>query len=601
MAIIGNVELIAKIDTNAYLKGASDIDKANKGLEGSTQKASSGMSNAFNSVAKVGIGALIAATVAAGAAIVKNIGGAISRIDTLVAFPRVLQALGASSNEASSATERLSESLKGLPTGLGEGAKGVQQLITSGLSVDKATRGFLGFNNALLVAGTEAGAAQSTMVQFNQALSRGRIDGAEWNSIAANIPTVLQALQNETGKSKDEIRELFRENPQALLDNIIRLNEEGGGGLASLDKQARDATGGIGTAFANFDNVVQKGIQSIVEALGNGDLASGQKKISDFIASIAKLFGDALKGFGAFVKFIADNKDIVLPIIISITAFIAIITTLVTTIKLAAVTMKALNIVFSSSPVGLLIVAIAALVAGLIYFFSQTETGKQIFAGFLAFINTIFNGIITGVQLVGQSFVDLWNGIVSVFGDIGKWFSDRFNEAWGGIQRAFSGVAGFFQGIWNTITGFFTNIGSVIGNAIGGAFKGAINGVLKFAVNIINGFVDGINGVIDIVNAIPGVNLGKLGRLPIPQLATGGIVSSATLAVIGEGSEPEAVIPLSKLDAMLNNSNQPQTGGQAVVVIPNQSSAEYRQGAINTIKAYNEYLRSKSLPQIGVA
>lgn len=46
-----------------------------------------------------------------------------------------------------------------------------------------------------------------------------------------------------------------------------------------------------------------------------------------------------------------------------------------------------------------------------------------------------------------------------------------------------------------------------------------------------------------------GINLPK-----IPFLAEGGIVSSATLAMIGEGAEPEAVTPISKLDAIVGNS-----------------------------------------------
>lgn len=666
MAQVGTVEVIATLNTSQYMKGATEIDRANDNIEGSAANSSKKMNSAFNSVAKVGIAAIATAAVAAGVAIVKNIGGAIDRIDTLVAFPRVLQALGVSSDEAESATEKLAKQLRGLPTALGAGAKGVQGFVTSGLDVDKATRAFLGFNNAMLAASVETGAAQGTMQQLNQALSRGRIDGAEWNSIAANIPTVLQALQNETGKSKDELRELFREDPQALVDNIIRLNEEGGGGLASLDKQARDATGGISTAFANLNNSIQRGMQGIVESIGGGDLEAGQKQISDFISNIGKAFGDGLKTVGDFVKFVIDNKDVITPMVVTLGAFVGIVTALATAIKIAAIAQGIFNAVFAANPIGLILTAIAALIAGLIYFFTQTELGKDIFANVMKFIGeaiqnvgkffadvwkniqniwsgvtAFFTGIGEGIsgafnavidffkkwgitilaviywpfslllgliiknwaaisaffttigRWLGDFFSGIWNGIVAVFTPVVEFYAgiftaafniiktvfgalgDFFSGVWQSVVNVFSAVVGFYKGIftaawdviksifsgvaswflnnvWNPIVNIFKSVGSAIGNAIGDTFKSVVNGVLRFAVGMINKFIDGINTAIDIVNNIPGVDIGKLGRLPVPQLAEGGIVSRSTLAVIGEGSEPEAVIPLSKLDKMLS-------------------------------------------------
>ena len=46
------------------------------------------------------------------------------------------------------------------------------------------------------------------------------------------------------------------------------------------------------------------------------------------------------------------------------------------------------------------------------------------------------------------------------------------------------------------------------------------------------------------------------GQTLIPALAKGGVVTGPTLAMIGEGRESEAVLPLSKLDAMLGNSGK---------------------------------------------
>lgn len=540
MATVGTVEVIATIDTSRYKKGAQEIERTNSNIEGSTQKTSSKMNGAFNTVAKVGIGALVAATVAAGAAITKNIGGAIERIDTLVAFPRVLQALGVSSEEAESATEKLAESLRGLPTALGAGAKGVQGFVTSGLDVDKATRAFLGFNNAMLAAGVETAAAQSTMQQLNQALSRGRIDGAEWNSIAANIPTVLQALQNETGKSKDELRELFREDPQALIDNIIRLNEEGGGGLASLEDQARNATGGIGTAFANLNNAIQRGIQNIVESIGGGDLEAGQKKISDFISNVGTAFGDALVAIGGGLKIASDAINLVIELLQPLIKYVKENQTIMNVLKTTLIAIGG--------------ILLGAVLAGIVVVVGAV-TLLTLTVQFLVDMFTFFMEVgIATWQAISKFAVDAWKTISSTFSNVGKWFTDKFNAARDGVMRAFASLPGFFRGIWNSIISIFGRVGVAIGNAIGGAVKGVVNSILGFAENTINGFIRAINTALGAINKIPGVNIGRLGLLNIPRLAEGGIVPATPggiLANIGEGGEAEAVIPLSKLDKMI--------------------------------------------------
>lgn len=144
---------------------------------------------------------------------------------------------------------------------------------------------------------------------------------------------------------------------------------------------------------------------------------------------------------------------------------------------------------------------------------------------------------------VVQWFKDVWEGIKGAFSAVGEWFSDIFTGAWEGIKNAFSAVGEFFTGIWDDIKSCFTDIGSKIGDAVSGAFTTAVNWVLEKAIGIINGFIGAINTAISVINAIPGVEINKLKKLDVPQLAKGGIVDSATLAVIGERGK-EAVMPL---------------------------------------------------------
>ena len=212
------------------------------------------------------------------------------------------------------------------------------------------------------------------------------------------------------------------------------------------------------------------------------------------------------------------------------------------------------------------------------------ETIKLLFSMALSAISALWEGIWNGIS---SFFQGIWNGICSFFqgainlimgiiSPIAEFFTNIFQSAWDGICSVFSGVASFFQGIWDSIVGIFTSIGTAISDAISGAVKGAINGILGGAAKIINGFISSINFAIGIINAIPGVEIGKLSELSVPQLAEGGIATKATEAVIGEGSEPEAVIPLSKLGGMISgyikNAKESDAGQSAMALIKDMAS-----------------------------
>ena len=177
-------------------------------------------------------------------------------------------------------------------------------------------------------------------------------------------------------------------------------------------------------------------------------------------------------------------------------------------------------------------------IAGIFSVIASVLTGD--FAGAWEAIKSIFAGF-------GAFFQTLWDSVVSIFGAVGSFFGTVFQEAWNMITGIFGNVVTFFSGIWDSIVGIFTEIGVAISDAISGAVKGAINAVISGAAGIINGFIAAINIAISAINAIPGVNISKLSPLSVPQLATGGIVSDPTLAMIGEGKQSEAVIPLDTL------------------------------------------------------
>lgn len=101
----------------------------------------------------------------------------------------------------------------------------------------------------------------------------------------------------------------------------------------------------------------------------------------------------------------------------------------------------------------------------------------------------------------------------------------------------------WFKNLWNDLGSLVKNWGIKIGEALGGAIKSAINGVISKIENTINSAIWLINGAIGLINLIPGVNVGRVSRLHLPRLAKGGIIDSATIAMVGEQGK-EAVVPL---------------------------------------------------------
>lgn len=122
------------------------------------------------------------------------------------------------------------------------------------------------------------------------------------------------------------------------------------------------------------------------------------------------------------------------------------------------------------------------------------------------------------------------------------------------LSALFSAFINLFTSLWNKLQGVFKNFAGNFGEALGQVFKNAINGVLNFIEGFLNGPIDAINGLISVINMIPGVNLGYLNRLYLGRMETGGIVPSTAggrLILAGEGGEDEWVVPESKMASMI--------------------------------------------------
>ena len=192
-----------------------------------------------------------------------------------------------------------------------------------------------------------------------------------------------------------------------------------------------------------------------------------------------------------------------------------------------------------------------------------------------------------------------WNGIKNTCQGMGTWYgslgqrvSEHFSNMWQSIRNGGQSAWQYLQRVFNSGGSFFRDITSSMGNA----FKQVLNMAIRGINNIIGIPFRGINSAIrglknmSILGARPFQFLRELNVPQIPYLAQGGVVDKATLAMIGEGNQNEAVIPLdtfyNRLSQMFAEQNRmlaQNTQGNATIILQ-MDGKEVARGTANNMK-----------------
>lgn len=274
------------------------------------------------------------------------------------------------------------------------------------------------------------------------------------------------------------------------------------------------------------------------------------------IISVLNKLADVLKTIGAWMK---EHKSIIEVLVVIVGSFglaLGIVTGAVKalilvgsiwhgiTVALSTVTSVLSGaMAFLTSPIGLVVVAITAVIAIGILLVKHWDEAKAKAIEIWSKIKSTFVGFssfLTGI------FTRDWTKSFGIFGDIINSFMRNISNIFNSIKRIFSGiidfVTGIFTGNWSRAWRGVLNIFSGIMSGLGAVIKSPLNAV----IGLINGAISGLNKIsVDIPDWVPGFGGKTFGvKIPkIPYLAKGGIVDSATLAVVGEAGK-EAVMPL---------------------------------------------------------
>ncbi len=304
MAVAGSLTYDTEIDKTGF----------NKGINSLTNSVKNGGTKIKNIVAALGITKIIGKALST---INNSMEGAISRIDILNNFPKVMKNLGISSNDSTKAVKKLSEGLKGIPTKLDDASLAVQRFTSINNDVNKSTDYFLAFNNALLAGGASADIQANALEQLSQMYAVGTVDAQAWRSVQTAMPAQLQQVAKSLGYTSTAVGGDFynamksgKISMEQFMQQIVKLNKEGIGQYSSFAEQAKSATGGIQTSISNAKTAIVRGVGNIISAVDEGLKKTDLKGIGNIISNIGSISEKVLKKIANEISKIDFNQII---------------------------------------------------------------------------------------------------------------------------------------------------------------------------------------------------------------------------------------------------------------------------------------------------
>lgn len=380
--------------------------------------------------------------------------------------------------------------------------------------------------------------------------------------------------------------------------------------LTSKTAEMYEATGAANTAFERQTNNLKYDIQ-MIKNLGANFLTQLGTNILPYVREFAEadlpVVSEALEKIGSYmtgtiipaaetaVKWISEHRTLILALAAGIATAVAAYKAYKVAITAYNAVMAVYKVVTAASATGTFTLAGAMTALNLPVLAVVAAIGLAVAAGILIYknwdkikakavelgakISEVWGNIKTGVS---EAVANLVSAFQSNFPLLSAYLSgwwESVSAAWENVKAIFANIIDFVQNVfagnwsaaWDNIVAIFGNVFGMIVNLA----KAPINGV----ISAINWVLEKINSIsVTIPDWVPGVGGKTLGfNIPtIPALAAGGIATAPTLAQIGEGGEPEAVLPLSKLAALLDEWTKPKPtpgggtggGGETVVFSP---------------------------------
>ena len=344
-------------------------------------------------------------------------------------------------------------------------------------------------NNAMAIGGVQAQQQAAALMQLSQALGSGVLQGDEFKSIAEAAPILLDTIAEYMGKSRAEIKKLGSEG-QLTADVIFKAIS---GASEKFGKQAAKMPMTMGQALTVFSNNWQSMVSKLLNDSG------------------------AMSGIAAVIKLIADNLNLVVPIVAGFAVAVA----------AAVAPTLALNVALLANPFGIVAVAIGAVIGLIAQFGDEIDVFGDGWSNLSDVIQAVW-------QVITETIGEAVDTVKSWFGELTAWV----DESVGGWSAVFERVMGLISSTigayinvyintfatgWmlikeaaNNMPQFFANLGKAIGNV----FISAIEWMVNKAVGMINSMIDFANKAASMVG-ISGIE--KLNNVQMGRMNDGGL------------------------------------------------------------------------------
>lgn len=325
------------------------------------------------------------------------------------------------------------------------------------------------FNQAIMQLGMSDVAKEAASSTKTMEGALGNLEASITGGLTDAFNLIKPAVTGALTEAGNQISQFSQTVTNGLQQFIQGISDTGAfQALSNMVSSIGNALSALGGAFASIATTIAPGLQGLSDAgsIGTtvGDAFNGAAGIIQALADKLTQFGDWVNAnaepiSGALIAigggFAAFKVASVISAVVSALQGFSLASTA------ASIGQWALNAAMNANPVMILVTAIGALVAALVWFFTQTETGRQIWSQFTAFLGNCVNNIIASFQ--------------SLPGRIGAFFQNAAD----GARNTWNSAVDWFKGLPGRILDAIGNVGSILVNA---------------GASIINGFWDGLKG-----------------------------------------------------------------------------------------------------------
>ncbi|MGO2811014.1 MAG: phage tail protein [Brevibacterium aurantiacum] len=421
------------------------------------------------------------------------------RLKSLDTAKAQMRGLGYSTDDVNRITGQLTNDLEGGMMTMAEGTFAAANGMAAGVKEGKELTKYVQLMDSAVVSGS--GSFDEMNKIFGQTADLGHLTATNFDMMTERLPAFSKNAKDHFGVSGEALREMLNSG-EVSMDDFLAIIDDGYGGMAEeiagtwegMAKNVQNWVGIIGETL--LGGVFEQSKDSIEEFIGWLTSDKVQAWASEASTVISDVFAKVLNAVKSVIEWFAGlpgpiQKAIVViggiavaagPVLLILGSLISTVGTMITAfgaiagviamipgplnilgglfrmispllglmkagIMLVSGALKGLWLTMMANPIVLIIAAVVAVVAALVWFFTQTETGKEIWSNFMDWLGTAWEWIKT-------TAVTVFNAIIDTITGAWTWIKDKTTEIW-------DTVVNWIKDNWSTIVDFLALLSPV--------------------------------------------------------------------------------------------------------------------------------------------